>query len=223
MATQSLATVSVRPWVMTTPLGTPVVPEVKRMSEGSSGPSAALRRSHRGKGRRRGRGRGSPATTRAAPVASPLATTIVSSAGSATPAPRAWPRSPCPRKSVTVTSSRARLRTRRSAASAPLNRVFTGTSTAPAAKTPRTATTHSAQLPHQMATRSPGLTPVSTSAARELPGRGGQLGVGERGRPVADGRPARRGVRSASDHERRDGPPGRGRATSVMRRAPTGV
>ena len=45
MATQSVATVSVRPCVMTTPFGTPVVPEVKRMSDGSSGPSAALRRS----------------------------------------------------------------------------------------------------------------------------------------------------------------------------------
>ena len=38
MATQSVATISVRPCVITTPFGTPVVPEVKRMSEGSSGP-----------------------------------------------------------------------------------------------------------------------------------------------------------------------------------------
>ena len=56
MATQSVATISVRPCVMTTPLGTPVVPEVKRMSDGSSGPSAALRRSHLGPGGRRGSG-----------------------------------------------------------------------------------------------------------------------------------------------------------------------
>ena len=36
MATQSVATRTVRPWVWTTPLGTPVVPEVNRMSDGSS-------------------------------------------------------------------------------------------------------------------------------------------------------------------------------------------
>ena len=84
MATQSVATISVRPCVMTTPLGTPVVPEVKRMSEGSSGPSAARRRrtsatepgvvparkSRHGTARR---------------LAPPWATTIVSSAGRATP------------------------------------------------------------------------------------------------------------------------------------------
>ena len=51
MATQSVATISVRPWVITTPFGTPVVPEVKRMSDGSSGPSAALRRSTSARGR----------------------------------------------------------------------------------------------------------------------------------------------------------------------------
>jgi hypothetical protein len=43
MATQSVATRRVRPWVMTTPLGRPVVPEVKRMSDGSSGPSPGPR------------------------------------------------------------------------------------------------------------------------------------------------------------------------------------
>ena len=45
MATQSVATRVVPPWVWTTPLGTPVVPEVNRMSQGSSGVTAAERRS----------------------------------------------------------------------------------------------------------------------------------------------------------------------------------
>ena len=70
-----------------------------------------------------------------------------------------------PRKSVTVTSTRAPLRERTSAASAPLKRVFTGTRTAPAANRPSAATIHSTQLPHQIATRSPGSTPIPTSAA----------------------------------------------------------
>ena len=66
---------------------------------------------------------------------------------------------------MTVTRTRARLRDRMSAASAPLNRVLTGTRTAPAWKSPSTATIHSAQLNAQMATRSPGSTPEATSAA----------------------------------------------------------
>ena len=41
---QSLLTHSVRPCVWTTPLGVPVVPEVNRMSDGSSGRTAAARR-----------------------------------------------------------------------------------------------------------------------------------------------------------------------------------
>ena len=52
-----------------------------------------------------------------------------------------------------------------SAASAPLNRVLTGTSTAPAWNRPSAATIHSAQLEAQMATRSPGSMPEATSAA----------------------------------------------------------
>ena len=44
MATQSAATRVVPPWVWTTPLGVPVVPEVNRMSQGSSGVTAAERR-----------------------------------------------------------------------------------------------------------------------------------------------------------------------------------
>ena len=66
---------------------------------------------------------------------------------------------------MTVTRTRAPLRARMTAASAPLKRVLTGTRTAPAANTPRAATVHSAQLPHQIATRSPGSTPAATSAA----------------------------------------------------------
>ena len=59
----------------------------------------------------------------------------------------------------------ARLRDRMSAASAPLNRVFTGTSTAPAWNRPSAATIHSALFGAQRATRSPGSTPEATSAA----------------------------------------------------------
>ena len=84
MATQSLATINVRPWVITTPFGTPVVPEVKRMSDGSSGPSAALRRSTSARAPAWLR-RGSPATTGPARSAFPWATTIVWSAGNAVP------------------------------------------------------------------------------------------------------------------------------------------
>ncbi len=43
--TQSVPQYSVRPWVMTTPLGIPVVPEVKRMSDTSSVPASFRRRS----------------------------------------------------------------------------------------------------------------------------------------------------------------------------------
>ena len=85
MATQSVATISVRPCVITTPFGTPVVPEVKRMSEGSSGLSAALRRSTSA----RAAGVAFPRKSghdNAEPLASPLATTIVWSAGNAVPA-----------------------------------------------------------------------------------------------------------------------------------------
>ena len=53
MATQSVATVSVRPCVMTTPLGTPVVPDVKRMSDGSSGPERGAAAPDVGQGLRR--------------------------------------------------------------------------------------------------------------------------------------------------------------------------
>jgi hypothetical protein len=50
------------------------------------------------------------------------------------------------------------------AASAPLNRVLRGTSTAPAPTAPSAATTHSAQLGAQMATRSPRSMPLATMA-----------------------------------------------------------
>ena len=81
MATQSVATMSVRPWVITTPFGTPVVPEVKRMSDGSSGPSAALRRRTSTAASGVARPRNSSQAT-ARPVARPRAVTTVSSAGS---------------------------------------------------------------------------------------------------------------------------------------------
>jgi hypothetical protein len=55
-----------------------------------------------------------------------------------------------------------------SAASAPLNRVLIGTRTAPAIESPSAATTHSALLPAQIATRSPGAMPASMSAAPKV-------------------------------------------------------
>ena len=66
---------------------------------------------------------------------------------------------------MTVTRAWARLRRRMSAASAPLNLVLTGTSTAPACHSPSAATIHSALLKAQMATRSPGSIPEETRAA----------------------------------------------------------
>ncbi len=50
------------------------------------------------------------------------------------------------------------------AASAPLKRVLRGTSTAPARTAPSAATTHSAQLGAQMATRSPRSMPLASTA-----------------------------------------------------------
>ena len=67
---------------------------------------------------------------------------------------------------MTVTRALARLRTRMSAASVPLNRVSTGTSTrADLEQAQRAATIHSVQLNAQMATRSPGPIPEATRAA----------------------------------------------------------
>jgi hypothetical protein len=48
------------------------------------------------------------------------------------------------------------------AASPPLKRVLSGTSTAPARSAPRAASIHSAQLGAQMATRSVASTPAAT-------------------------------------------------------------
>jgi hypothetical protein len=66
---------------------------------------------------------------------------------------------------VTVTRHRAPLRRRMAAASAPLKRVFTGTSTAPAWNNPSSATIHLPLLGAHTATRSPGWMPASTSPA----------------------------------------------------------
>ena len=57
---------------------------------------------------------------------------------------------------------------RTNAASRPLNRVLTGTKTAPAPKTPIAATTHSQELGAHTATRSPGLIPEATIEADAL-------------------------------------------------------
>lgn len=62
-------------------------------------------------------------------------------------------------------SSRAPLRSRTYAASAPLKRVLRGTSTPPAETAPSAETIHSRVLGAQTATRSPGSTPAAMQAA----------------------------------------------------------
>jgi len=71
----------------------------------------------------------------------------------------------------TVTSALAPLRASGSAASTPLNLVLSGTRTAPAPRSPRSAITHCALLNVQMATRSPGSMPEATSAAAKVRAR----------------------------------------------------
>ncbi len=85
MATQSVATRSVRPWVMTTPLGTPVVPEVNRMSDGSSGPSVGAPAIHGSPGWRRRPGPGTRPTTRRRRAPDRAATMTVARSGSSVP------------------------------------------------------------------------------------------------------------------------------------------
>ncbi len=87
IATQSLATHRVRPWVMTTPLGTPVVPEVNRMSDGSEGPSSEHRWSTCTRSGRVARAM-KPVQDTAPSGTGPLATTTVASSGSSTPVAR---------------------------------------------------------------------------------------------------------------------------------------
>ena len=163
IATQSVATRSVRPWVWTTPFGLPVVPDVNKMSDGSSGPSASERRrtSALASSVARARNWSQPSLR---PVPALRARTTVPRAGSSSARASAMAAWSVPRKSATVTSTRAPLRDRISRTSAALNRVLTGTSTAPAWKVPRAATIHSAQLYAQMATRSPGSVPAATRA-----------------------------------------------------------
>ena len=178
MATQSVATCRVRPWVWTTPFGTPVVPEVKRMSETSSAVTAAARRST--SARPSSVARATNASQPSAPSGTgPSATTTALSEARSKPASRSRARWSVPRKSVTVTSTRAPLRSRMTVASAPLNRVLIGTSTAPAWNRPSRATIQRALLGAQMATRSPGSTPTATRRRTEGAGLVEQLGVGQ--------------------------------------------
>ena len=96
------------------------------------------------------------------------------------------------------------------AASVPLKRVFSGTSTPPAAYSPSAATIHWCMFGAHTDARSPGCSPVATNALRRLAHRGVELGerqpgvaiddrfvVGpEAGGPVHDARaPSRAGVR----------------------------
>ena len=68
------------------------------------------------------------------------------------------------RKPRTVNSTRAPLRASTNDASAPLNRVFTGTSTPPALVTPSAAMIHSSEFGAQIATRSPRSIPTASNA-----------------------------------------------------------
>ena len=87
IAIQSIATASVRLCVDTTPLGTPVVPDVKRMSDRSSGVTADARRSTSVRPRSRARSRKPPQSS--VPSGGvPLATTIVCRSGRSTSASR---------------------------------------------------------------------------------------------------------------------------------------
>ena len=71
------------------------------------------------------------------------------------------------RKPFTVNSRRAPLLPSTHAASSPLNRVFTGTSTPPAAWMPSAASTHAALFGAQIAARSPGWRPAAMAARAE--------------------------------------------------------
>lgn len=70
-----------------------------------------------------------------------------------------------PRNVPVTNSSRARLRDSTYAASVPLKRVLSGTSTAPADTAPRAETIQSRVFGAQMATRSPSRTPFARQAA----------------------------------------------------------
>ena len=65
---------------------------------------------------------------------------------------------------MSTNKARAPLRLITSSASAPVNRVLTGTRVAPAVSEPRAASTHTAELGAQIATRSPGAMPSAMSA-----------------------------------------------------------
>ncbi|GDY44787.1 hypothetical protein SANT12839_056690 [Streptomyces antimycoticus] len=70
-----------------------------------------------------------------------------------------------PRKVPVMNRCEARVRRSTYAASAPLKRVLTGTSTPPAVTAPSAATTQSVVLGAQIAARSPGSRPEATHAA----------------------------------------------------------
>ncbi len=115
---------------------------------------------------------------------------------------------------MTVTRARARLRARMSAASTPLNRVFTGTSTAPAWSRPSTATIHSALLGAHSATRSPASMPEATSAAPNSSRPARQLGIAEPLIAVHHRRPVRPAGHGGGQ-QARDRPPVGGHRTTL--------
>ncbi|KUJ37477.1 hypothetical protein ADL25_27630 [Streptomyces sp. NRRL F-5122] len=159
--------------MITTPFGRPVVPEVKTMSEGDVPVRAAVR------------ARTSPSPVPSPPArksfqvrksagASSASTTTCSRCGRPGRGPFPGP-SPAARRSdatydvprnVPVTnSSFARLLSSTYAASVPLNRVLSGTSTAPAVTAPSAETIQSRVFGAQIATRSPTPTPFAMQAA----------------------------------------------------------
>jgi hypothetical protein len=102
-----------------------------------------------------------------APMSAP-ASPAAASGGVASPAAAAFRRAPSrstPRKFPATNSARAPLRTITSSASGPVNRVLTGTSTAPALSAPSAASIHSPPLGAHSATRSPASIPAAISAA----------------------------------------------------------
>ena len=94
----------------------------------------------------------------------------------------------------------APLRPMMSAASSALNRVLTGTSTAPAVSNPNAAIIHSAELGAQMATRSPFSMPSSANAPAAQRIRSTTSAKVRRKRTVDDRFRVAEAVRRAQDH-----------------------
>jgi hypothetical protein len=105
-------------------------------------------------------------TTTARPARVPPCSAFAEAAAARSAASRSTPRKPS-----STNSARQPLRLITSSASAPVNRVLTGTRVAPAVSEPRAARTQAVVLGHQTATRSPGAMPSAMSARATSPAR----------------------------------------------------